>query len=283
MTDSRSHSLLASNIPWGLPNLKGSTLPPHHSAELISKSSCNVLPQCLWGPFGKEGSVWGQHYQWQVPRKAGPPYLFRSHNRPPVCSSYHCVCSLHSWTSTPWQPHQNSSGSLPNSLPADNNLWKEDKSFSSCLGPLLSPWTCLGRVKVWQALRCDKECRCSAIPTKALFALGQGLSNVKTGRPWPLHWLLLSPALLPCQPGWPKDAVTSIIETLLALELLRKFSGQTQKTKRVHGLVLEAARKGFFDDCTLLLSQAGNVKSDNRVETAATKGVGNILSLLGRR
>ena len=119
---------------------------------LDSKLSYNMLPQCLWRPICKETSVWASGCGLTTTiddkdqRRQAPPYLSQSHNRPPVCSNYHCVCSLHSWTSTPWQPHQNSSGSLPNSPPVDSNLWGKGKVvqvWGSGEGPDVAGWMCL--------------------------------------------------------------------------------------------------------------------------------------------
>ena len=113
------------------------------------------------------------HY-WHLQLRHLIPYLSQSHNRPPVCSSYHCVCSLHSWTSTPWQPHQNSSGSLPNSPPADSNLWGKGKNCRSSLGewggsrcgrpdvPFIR--TSLCPLELWQGDFTTKNA-CSATPT----------------------------------------------------------------------------------------------------------------------
>lgn len=119
---------------------KAMLFPPALCWTLDSKFSYSMLPQCPWRPICKETSVWASHCGLTTTvddkdqRKQASPYLSQSHNRSPVCSSYHCVCSLHSWTSTPWQPHQNSSGSLPNSPPADSNLWGNGKSCGSSLG-----------------------------------------------------------------------------------------------------------------------------------------------------
>lgn len=101
-------------------------------------------------------------------------------------------------------------------------------------------------------------------------------------RPWPLHWVHPSPVLLvapsaPCIR--PKDPLTFMIETLLTLELLAKFSSKTMKTNRAHRVVFIAARQGYCDDHILILGQPGYVKTKERIKMAATKGVIDSLSL----